>query len=752
MRLAVALLCLGLAARGDEVSPVEKVITMLEDLQTQVITEGKAEAKTYDKFACFCKDMSEEKTWDIEDAQDMITDLTATINELSADREDLDATIAEQTEIIETKEKAVEKQNAKRKKEHDAFVIELNDCYTATKEIDFAVVELKAREKEVHSSLVSLKGMTKTVRKMALLAEALGLESKHRKAVDALLQQDPEVPMEDFTFDASEVIKEVKELKPGFEGRIKELKLAESKSVFEHTSVMQALTDEKKAAEKTLAESQKNKASAMETIASSQQQLTTTDAQMRDDQTYLKDLTDLCNTKSRDWDQRSKMRQDELTALTSALSIMKDRVAAKTSEKTVRLMEGSAVVEKAAVVTDGSSVAKDIQETQAESVDAVEGKDANSDADAEELAEAADDEGVAASFLQLSSPRRAIASALQLRGAPGDKADTRTRVLTLLRQRSEELDSPVLAALASKVAADPFVKIKKLIQELIERLLQEAADEANHKGWCDKAFGKAKQARATKAEMVASLNTALSENEAKRDSLAEQIAKLTKELDELNTSLSTTTKLRNDESAENAATVSEAQEGLEAVNEAIDILDKFYKTSAKAEVEFLQTHASATRTKGPADDLPDAGFGGAYKASQGASTGVLGMMDVIKSDFERTIKETEKDEKAAAAEFLAFDTESKSSIAQKTTAKNAMDAEKVETEGTIAEDKTSLTEEQSLLDKAIQEIMELQPACVDTGMSYEERVAKREQEIESLKEALCTLDKEGPEQTEPECA
>merc|ERR1719473_309377 len=119
MRLAVALLCLGLAARGDEVSPVEKVITMLEDLQTQVITEGKAEAKTYDKFACFCKDMSEEKTWDIEDAQDMITDLTATINELSADREDYDQTIKEQTETIETKEKAIEKQNEKRRKEHE---------------------------------------------------------------------------------------------------------------------------------------------------------------------------------------------------------------------------------------------------------------------------------------------------------------------------------------------------------------------------------------------------------------------------------------------------------------------------------------------------------------------------------------------------------------------------------------------------------------------------------------------------------
>merc|ERR1719191_1875708 len=321
---------------------------MLEDLQTQVIMEGKTEAKSYDKFACFCKDMSEEKTWDIEDAQDLIADLTATINQKTADREDYDQVIAEQTQIIEEKTKAMEESAALRKKNYDAFMLELNDCYTATKEIDFAVVELKAREKEVHSSLVSLKGMTKTGRKMALLAEALGLESKHRKSIDALLQQDPEVPMEDYTFDATEVIKEVKELKPGFEGKAKELKIAEQKMVFEHTTLVQDLMHEKTTAEKALADAEKRKAEAMKTIGSSSSQLTSTDAQMMDDQGYLKELTEVCNSKSKEWDQRSKMRQDEPTALTSALTVVKERVVAKTTEKTVRLLQGRAQVSQSA--------------------------------------------------------------------------------------------------------------------------------------------------------------------------------------------------------------------------------------------------------------------------------------------------------------------------------------------------------------------------------------------------------------------
>merc|ERR1719460_2915238 len=111
--------------------------------------------------------------------------------------------------------------------------------------------------------------------------------------------------------------------------------------------------------------------------------------------------------------------------------------------------------------------------------------------------------------------------------------NVRNRVVALLKKDSIELKSATLAMLASKVAADPFVKIKKLIQELIERLLQEAADEANHKGWCDKEISKAKESRDARVAVVRQLNEDLAENEAKRDAIQEQVTKLTEAISEL---------------------------------------------------------------------------------------------------------------------------------------------------------------------------------------------------------------------------
>merc|ERR1719486_1888870 len=59
------------------------------------------------------------------------------------------------------------------------------------------------------------------------------------------------------------------------------------------------------------------------------------------------------------------------------------------------------------------------------------------------------------------------------------------RVSNYLQSRAKQLNSRVLAAIADRASADPFKKVKKMIKDLITKLMEEANEEAEHKGWCD---------------------------------------------------------------------------------------------------------------------------------------------------------------------------------------------------------------------------------------------------------------------------
>merc|ERR1719159_756147 len=210
------------------------------------------------------------------------------------------------------------------------------------------------------ASLMSLKSVIKTVRQAAFMGDAMGHGPKNQQDLAALLQQTPEEPMEDFTFHSEEIISMIEGLQSDFKTKLSEVKIAETKAVSDYDLQMQADTDERAAAAKELKDTTELKAEKMEAIAASSKELTETSATLTDDQNYLKDLTEKCNSKSKEWDQRSQMRQDELTALTTALTIVKDGVATKTTEKTVRLVQSAAKVSPhSAIVADNSEESAD---------------------------------------------------------------------------------------------------------------------------------------------------------------------------------------------------------------------------------------------------------------------------------------------------------------------------------------------------------------------------------------------------------
>jgi hypothetical protein len=546
------------------------------------------------------------------------------------------------------------------------------------------------------------------------MADALGLGSaKNQQTLAFFLQQDPSVPMEDYKFHSQSVIDTLEQLKGDFRAEKNDVDAAEVKSVAEYNALKQEKLDHIKAKNLEMDGAKKDKDKTTSEISMNTEELTTVAADLLDDQQYLKELAEVCESKAKTWDQRSRVRADELSALTAATTIVKDSVKEKTSSGTVRFAQ--------------MGVSAPLVHQLAKNENALEAIEAEAE------------ESDAPSFLQKKSSRNLLA-VLTKKHVQSNPEDTRQMVINLLKSQGDKLKSTLLISLASQIQADPFAKVKKLIQDLIERLLQEAADEANQKGWCDKATSDAEQKRDYAVNEVAELNAQMAELEGVIGKLTEELEVLEVEIADLNEQQETSTKLRKQEHAENEATVMEAEAGHEAVSEAIDILDKFYKTAAKEEVDL------GLIQKGPLDDMPDAGFdsGEAYTGAGGESGGILGMLDVIKSDFERTIKETNKAEKTNEKEYQNFMTESSKSLAEKNMAQEQKTKQKDNAIEEYESAEQDLESQTDILRIAIRELLELKPTCVDTGMSYEERVARREDEIESLKKALCVLsDPEG---------
>jgi DNA repair exonuclease SbcCD ATPase subunit len=219
-----------------------------------------------------------------------------------------------------------------------------------------------------------------------------------------------------------------------------------------------------------------------------------------------------------------------------------------------------------------------------------------------------------------------------------------------------------------------------------------------------------------------------------QEKLKEEIAGLKADYKKLDADKTKADSNRKEEKAENANTVSEAKIGKQAVATAMDILNKFYKTAGKATVAY-------SLSQGPLDDAPDAGFdnGEAYQGAGAESGGIIGMMEVIESDFDRTIEETTKAEESAAEEHLQFMTESESSLAEKSETLKSKKKLKDETDSDFSDAQDELDSQVSLLKTSIKELIELKKSCVETGMSYADREALREEEIDSLKKALCIL-------------
>mmetsp|Transcript_62901 Transcript_62901/g.115708 ORF Transcript_62901/g.115708 Transcript_62901/m.115708 type:complete len:672 (+) Transcript_62901:78-2093(+) len=345
------------------------------------------------------------------------------------------------------------------------------------------------------------------------------------------------------------------------------------------------------------------------------------------------------------------------------------------------------------------------------------------------IIESADVAGSADKYLpaMLQTKKSALA---QLRS--GNLNERQEHAAEFLRERSQKYNSRVLSMLAGRVTADPLGKVKKMIKDLIVKLMEEATEEAEHKGWCDTELSTNEQTRQEKTESVELLSAEIDQLKASTAKLAEDIATLTQEVADLDKAMAEATEIRQKEKAKNAQTVADSKEAQTAVAQALTVLNEFYAKAAEA--------TALLQRRGHQEPPPI--FEDAYTGMTGESGGVIGMLQVIESDFARLQADTESDEATSQKEYEQFMEDSRVDKAAKSTDITNKTAKKTDETQALAVKSKDLEGTQKELTAAIAYFDKLKPSCIDAGVVYDDRVARRKEEIESLQEALKILNGE----------
>jgi len=651
---AVLLASIGLLAMGEQttVTPVQKVLQMMNDMKTKGIDEKNAETATFATTLQFCKDTTAAKERAIADGEENIRKLAADIQKYDADAMTLGTEITELDASIDKTEQEKASATEERETGKADYNTKHAELSQSIDELEVGMAQLKSMMSGTNAAAL-IQTMTSKIATRPHLP--LGsqrlltsfLESSSTTALERAGLSAPEGAV--FESQSGGIVDMMDGLKDKMEDEKTALEKEEMTAQGSFDMIAQTLTST--ISEHSSARSMKAKTKKEKEAASSQaagEKVDTATAKTEDEK-YLKDVQTECAVKASDYETNQKLRAGEVGALNKAIEIIAGGAVSGAADKHL------------------PSLAQQDQDL---------------------------------SFAQLRS---------------STTRPTQLAVASFLKTQGQRTSSRILSMLAIRASEDPFAKVKKMIQDMVYKLMEEANEEAEHKGFCDTEMGTNKMTREQKGTDVEELTASIEEMGAHINKLGEQIGALSSQVAELDAAVSEATKIRQDEKTKNTETITEAKAASTAVQQALGVLQDFYSKAAGAVLLQAPVQASA---------------GG----------GVIGMLEVILSDFERLEATTKIAEETAQKEYETFTNESSQDKAVKETQIKNNSEEKTQLDVDNATAQKDLESTQSELDAALEYFEKLKPSCVEAGVSYEDRVARRKEEIESLKDALKILD------------
>merc|ERR1719253_1884181 len=156
------------------------------------------------------------------------------------------------------------------------------------------------------------------------------------------------------------------------------------------------------------------------------------------------------------------------------------------------------------------------------------------------------------------------------------------------------------------------------------------------------------------------------------------------------------------------------EQGIDGVKMALKVLKEYYAKAADA----------------------------SHGAAEGAGSGVISLLEVCESDFTKGLTEMTAEEDSAAANYKAYCKEDEIAVTMKQQDVKYKTKEAASLDKTVSELSTDLSSVSDELDAVLSGLDKLHKMCDAKAEPYAERKARRESEIEGLKQALTILETE----------
>lgn len=301
-------------ASGFSATPVGKVVEMLQDMKSEGEKAKKDEKVQFAAYKQFCETTEAQKVRVIQDAKDKVEVLTAQVEKGESDASKLAEEIAEHTKDLESASAEKEALVAARSKEREAFDSMLQDYVESIEAIGRALKELKANTaKNEEGALVQLSAL-KLPDKASRGLQVLMADNFEDKLLSFLGEETGSVA----TRQSGGIVDMLEKLEEKFMDERLEIEKEETAKRHAHELLAQSLTRKAEEAGKEKQQKETLKAKKLQEKASAAGDLSETEAGLKTDEEYLAELTTTCKKKAGDFEDRQKLRDEELVAIGEA--------------------------------------------------------------------------------------------------------------------------------------------------------------------------------------------------------------------------------------------------------------------------------------------------------------------------------------------------------------------------------------------------------------------------------------------------